>query len=223
MHRKIFAVGDSHSRRCFEDHPYIADSRVLVGYNKLDGKTAFNLERHKKKLMRIIEPLREKELIFCFGEVDVRLHIKYKHLQLGSPVEVLIQATAEKYVSYVSQLRSQGFRVHVFNVVPTGDFLGPEADKWKQGLRYPFTASADERKYYTEQLNKAYHLYCKQLEVPFIDIYADLVDENGVRKQELVFDFAHLGNRCADLVMESYFSKIPGLANSVEAESASRR
>ena len=92
MNRKIFAVGDSHSRRCFENHDRIADSRVLVGYNKLDGKTAYNLRRHEKKLLRILEPLREKELIFCFGEVDVRLHIKYKHQQLGISIDQLIES-----------------------------------------------------------------------------------------------------------------------------------
>ena len=108
MHRKIFAVGDSHSRRCFEDHKQIADSRVLIGHNKLDGKTAYNLMRHEKKLLRILTPLRDKEIIFCFGEVDVRLHIKYKHQQLGTPVTQLIDKTAERYISYVRELRKTG-------------------------------------------------------------------------------------------------------------------
>ncbi len=205
MHRKIFAVGDSHSRRCFEDHPQIADSRVLVGHNKLDGKTAFNLERHEKKLMRILRPLQSKELIFCFGEVDVRLHIKYKHQQLGISVEQLIATTAKKYTAYVDKLRKQGYCIHIFNVVPTGDFLGPDAEKWEKGLYYPFTASYEERKYYTEQLNAGYASRCQDLQIPFIDIYQDLVDEEGKRKEELVFDFAHLTNRCADLVMHSHF------------------
>lgn len=205
MHRKIFAVGDSHSRRCFENHPYIADSRVLAGYNKLDGKTAFNLERHEKKLMRILTALQDKELISCFGEVDVRLHIKYKHQQLGIPVEQLITATAKRYTAYVHKLRKQGHRIHIFNVVPTGDFLGPEAEKWKNGLHYPFTASYEERKYYTEQLNGAYASWCRKLHIPFIDIYQELVDEKGKRKEALVFDFAHLTNRCADFVMHSHF------------------
>jgi len=205
MHRKIFAVGDSHSRRCFESHAQIADSRVLAGHNKLDGKTAFNIERHEKKLMRILTPLQDKELIFCFGEVDVRLHIKYKHQQLGIPVERLIDATAEKYIAYVAKLRNQGYRIHVFNVIPTGDFLGVDAEKWKKGLQYPFTASGEERKMYTELLNTAYAVYCAALQVPFINIYQKLVDSAGVRKKELVFDYAHLGNQCADLVMASYF------------------
>lgn len=205
MHRKIFAVGDSHSRRCFENHAQIADSRVLAGNNKLDGKTAFNIERHEKNLMRILTPLQDKELIFCFGEVDVRLHIKYKHQQLGIPVERLIDATAGKYIAYVAKLRKQGYRIHVFNVVPTGDFLGVDAEKWKKGLQYPFTASDEERKMYTELLNTAYATYCNALQVPFINIYPNLVDADGVRKKELVFDFAHLGNRCADFVMASYF------------------
>jgi len=207
MHRKIFAVGDSHSRRCFEKHPQIADSRVLAGHNKLDGKTAFNIERHEKKLIRILVPLREKDLIFCFGEVDIRLHIKYKHRQLGIPVEQLIDATAKKYISYVAELRKQGYHIHVFNVVPTGDFLGKDADKWKSSLHYPFTASDEERTNYTKLLNKAYAAYCHKLQVPFIDIYKYLIDNQGIRKKELIFDFAHLNNRCADFVMQHYFQK----------------
>ncbi len=205
MDRKIFAVGDSHSRRCFENHAYIADSRVLVGYNKLDGKTAFNLERHEKKVLRILKPLQSKELIFCFGEVDVRLQLKYKHQQLGIPIPQLIRDTANRYTGYVHKLRSQGYKIYIFNVVPTGDFLGPEAEKWKKGLHYPFTASYEERKSYTEQLNEAYAEACNTLQIPFIDIYQDLVDEKGKRREELVFDYAHLNNCCADLVMESYF------------------
>lgn len=204
MHRKIFAVGDSHSRRCFEEHDQIADSRVLVGHNKLDGKTAYNLERHEKKLFRILNSLRGKELIFCFGEVDVRLHIKYKHQQLGTPVEQLIEKTAQRYTSYVHTLRKAGHRIHIFNVVPTGDFSGKEADKWKQGLSYPFNATFEERSSYTEQLNRAYAQYCKELQIPFIDIYPYLVDDQGRRRQGLVFDFAHLNNSCADLVLEHH-------------------
>ena len=204
MHRKIFAVGDSHSRRCFENHELIADSRVLVGHNKMDGKTAFNLRRHEKKLLRILTRLREKDLIFCFGEVDVRLHIKYKHQQLGTPVATLIENTAERYLSYVRELRREGYRIHVFNVVPTGDFLGEAAEKWKRGLSYPFTASFAERTSYTEQLNEAYRRYCREWGIPFIDIYRYLVDEQGRRLQELVFDYAHIDNSCAELVLKHH-------------------
>jgi len=202
MHRKIFAVGDSHSRRCFENHKLIADSRVLVGHNKLDGKTAYNLARHEKKLLQIVKPLHEKELLFCFGEVDVRLHIKYKHQQLGTPVAQLIDKTAERYTSYVHQLRKDGLKIHIFNVVPTGDFLGEDAEKWKRGLKYPFNATFAERSSYTEQLNEAYREYCGKYRIPFIDIYKHLVDDQGKRRKNLIFDFAHIDNSCADLVLK---------------------
>jgi hypothetical protein len=155
--------------------------------------------------MRILGQLQDKELIFCFGEVDVRLHIKYKHQQLGIPVEQLIDATAEKYISYIANLRSRNFSIHVFNVIPTGDFQGTAAEKWKKGLHYPFTATYEERKHYTELLNAAYAVNCNKLQVPFIDIYHKLVDETGKRRKELVFDFAHLNNSCADFVMDAYF------------------
>ena len=204
MHRKIFAVGDSHSRRCFEGHEQIADSRVLAGHNKLDGKTAYNLDRHEKKLLRILAQLQGKELVFCFGEVDVRLHIKYKHQQLGTPIEMLIDKTANRYLSYVRQLQKAGYRIHIFNVVPTGDFMGKEAEKWKRGLSYPFTATFEERQSYTEQLNEAYRKYCYEYTIPFIDIYKHLVDDEGKRREELIYDFAHINNRCADLLMKHY-------------------
>lgn len=219
MHRKIFAVGDSHSRRCFEHHAEIADSRVLMGYNKLDGKTAFNLARHEKQLFKILRPLKEKELIFCFGEVDVRLHIHYKHLQLGIPVAELIEKTAVRYTSYVHALRQQGYKIHIFNVVPTGDFKGAAAEKWKQGLHYPFTASYEQRSSYTEQLNGAYASHCRRLQIPYIDIYKYLVDKTGKRRQELVFDFAHIDNGCADLVMRHHFS---GMSADLEEKRVTR-
>ena len=204
MHRKIFAIGDSHSRRCFEHNDSIADSRVLVGYNKLDGKTAYNLERHEKKLLRILQPLREKELIFCFGEVDIRIHIKYKHQQTGVPVQKLIERTAARYLSYVSRLRQQGYRIHVFNVVPTGDYRGAEAEKWKKRLSYPFTATYEERTDYTLKINQCYRRHCQELHIPFIDIYHYLVDGKGRRREELVFDFAHLNNQCAELTLRHH-------------------
>lgn len=205
MHRKIFAIGDSHSRRCFENNDQIADSRVLVGYNKLDGKTAYNLERHEKKLLQILQPLREKELIFCFGEVDIRIHIKYKHEQTGVAVEQLIDKTATRYTSYVSRLRQQGYKIHIFNVVPTGDYQGAAARKWEKGLSYPFTATYEERTDYTLKMNQCYRRYCRQLQIPFIGIYQYLVDEQGQRRRELVFDFAHLNNKCADLTLQHHF------------------
>jgi len=204
MHRRIFAVGDSHSRRCFENHPSIADSTVAFGHNKLDGRTAYNLSRHEKRVRKITETLRDRHLIFVFGEVDVRIHIKYKHRQTGRPVRELIRNTARRYTRYVAGLRNQGYRIHVFNVVPTGDFSTPEARRWRKNLAYPFLASHEERTAYTEAMNRELALCCARLEIPFIDIYRHLVDGSGRRRPELVFDFSHLNNRTADLVLAHY-------------------
>ncbi len=204
MHRQIFTIGDSHSLRCFENHPHIADSTVLRGYNKLDGKTAFNLTRHEKQVRKIRRSLRDKHLIFVFGEVDVRIHIKYKAEQTGRQPRELIRRTADRYTDYVAGLRDRGYRIHVFNVVPTGNFSTPEALRWRRNLCYPFLASREERTRYTETMNHYLAGFCKQKQIPFIDIYDHLVDDRGQRKKELVFDFSHLNSRTADLVMEHY-------------------
>ena len=201
MERRIFAIGDSHSQRCFENHPVIADSTVLFGHNKLDGRTAFNLPRHERRVRKIRRQLRDRHLIFVFGEVDVRIHIKYKHRQTGRPVSELIRRTADRYTAYVAALRERGYAIHVFNVVPTGDFSTPEARRWKRTLSYPFLASRAERTRYTEAMNRELARYCGQRSIPFIDIYRHLVDGSGLRRQDLVYDFSHLNNRTADLVL----------------------
>ena len=205
MHRQIFTVGDSHSLRCFEQHPHIADSTALFGYNKLDGKTAFNLTRHEKQVQKIRRSLRDKHIIFVFGEVDVRIHIKYKATQTNTPTGTLIRNTADRYTDYVQALRDRGYNIHVFNVVPTGNFSSPEALCWRKNLCYPFLASRQERTNYTEEMNSRLEEYCTGKEIPFINIYDHLIDENGRRKKELIYDFSHLNSKTADLVMEHYY------------------
>lgn len=204
MNRKIAAVGDSHSLRCFENHISIADSKTYFGYNKLDGKTAFKLERHDKKVKKIITPIKNKHIIFVFGEVDVRIHVKLKHIQSGTPIKTLLENTAERYTDYVAKLRDDGFDIHVFNVVPTGDFFGKQFEKWKDNLHYPFYTSFEERQLYTKMLNTQLSICCTGKKIPFIDVYDHLVNDQGQRKKELVYDFSHINSKTADIVMANY-------------------
>lgn len=204
MHRLIAAVGDSHSQRCFENHTMIADSTAYGGVNKLDGKTAYKLVDHDRRVQKVIAALRDKQLIFSFGEADVRIHIQYQHIQTGISTETLIENTARRYINYVQSLRQQGFSIHIFNVVPTGDFLGAEAERWQKNLAYPFITSYPDRQAYTLALNRLYKKYCIEKNIPFIDIYEHLVDDSGKRKEELVFDFSHLNNHVADILLSHY-------------------
>tara|TARA_Y100000589_G_C27032819_1_gene579748 strand:+ start:285 stop:905 length:621 start_codon:yes stop_codon:yes gene_type:complete len=204
MHRKIAAVGDSHSLRCFENHAHIADSQAYFGYNKLDGKTAYKLNEHDRRVRKIITPIKDKHLIFSFGEVDVRIHIKLKHVQTGIPVKTLISNTANRYTDYIVKLRNEGFDIHLFNIIPTGDFEGVEFENWKNNLVYPFTTSYAERQHYTLSLNNQYRKNCAVKRIPFIDIYDHLVDESGKRKEELIYDFSHLNSKTADILLAHY-------------------
>jgi hypothetical protein len=204
MNRKIAAVGDSHSLRCFENHELIADSKAYFRHNKLDGKTAYKLKDHDKRVRKIITPIKDKHIIFVFGEVDVRIHIKFQHMQSGIPVKTLIRNTAKRYTDYIAQLRHEGFDIHVFNVVPTGDFKGKQFENWKKKLTYPFQTSFKERQLYTLMLNTELNSFCKTKHIPFIDVYDHLVDARGIRKKELVYDFSHINSKTADIVMENY-------------------
>jgi len=204
MDRQIAAVGDSHSLRCFENHHLIADSLAYADANILDGKTAYKVKDHDDRVRRVIAPLKNKHIIFSFGEVDVRIHLRYQHEKTGRPLTTLIEETARRYTFYVSLLRLEGYDIHVFNVIPTGDYSGPQFTAWRRGLVYPFKASFAERQSYTLQLNERYRHYCRKLRIPFIDIYHHLVDARGRRKKELVYDFSHLNAKTADILLEHY-------------------
>ena len=204
MDLDIFAVGDSHSVRCFENHATIGNALTLYGVNKLDGKTAFKLRDHDRRVRKIIAPIADRHIIFVFGEVDVRIHIKLKHEKTGVPVGTLIENTARRYIDYVEELRAEGYDIHVFNVVPTGDFAGERFERWKKNLHYPFTATYAERRDYTLRLNRRLAAHCRDLSIPFIDIYDHLVEKNGVRKRALVYDFAHIDAQTADILLENY-------------------
>lgn len=204
MDRQIAAVGDSHSFRCFENHRLIADSLAYADVNILDGKTAYKVKDHDDRVRRVIAPLKNKHLIFSFGEVDVRIHLRYQHEKSGRPLTTLLEETARRYISYVSLLRRQGYDIHVFNVVPTGDYHGPQFEAWRRGLVYPFKTGFAERQSYTLQLNECYRRHCQKLQVPFIDIYRHLIDARGRRKKELIYDFSHLNAKTADILLEHY-------------------
>ena len=204
MQQSIVAIGDSHSLRCFENHPIIADSTTHSGINKLDGKTAYKLVDHDRRVQKVISSLRDKHLILSAGEADVRIHIQYQHEQTGIATDILLDNTARRYIDYVEYLRHQGFDIHVLNIVPTGDFQGAEAQHWQQNLAYLFTTGYRQRQAYTLTLNRLYRQYCEEKHIPFIDIYEHLVDASGKRKEELVYDFSHLNNRVADILLSHY-------------------
>lgn len=216
MHRRIAAIGDSHSLRCFENHTRIADSKAYLGHNKLDGKTAYKLKDHDKRVRKIINPIKDKHLVFSFGEVDIRIHIQLKHLQTGLPVETLIKNTAVRYTDYVAQLRGEGFEIHVFNVIPTGDFTGTAFENWRNNLSYPFITSYRERQSFTIKLNDEYRENCRIKRIPFIDIYDHLVDGSGKRKTELIYDFSHLNAKTADLLLTHYNFEEESLSQCLE-------
>ena len=204
MDMDIFAVGDSHSVSCFENHATIGNAITLFGVNKLDGKTAFKLSDHDRRVRKIIARIASRHIIFVFGEVDVRIHIKLKHEQTGVSVGTLIENTARRYIDYVKNLRDEGYDIHVFNVIPTGAFAGERFERWKKNLNYPFTATHAERRGYTLMLNRELASRCRELSIPFIDIYDHLVEANGVRKKELVYDFAHINVKTADILLAHY-------------------
>lgn len=216
----IAAIGDSHSLRCFENHEHIADSTAITGVNKLDGKTAYKLPDHDRRVRKVLAPVADKHLIFSFGEVDVRLHIRYQEERTGISAATLLQRTAERYTDYVAELRLQGFDIHIFNVVPTGEFHGPQFEKWKSGLTYPFTTSYRERQQYTLELNRLYRYCCHRKNIPFVDIYHLLIDKDGNRKRELVYDFSHLNATTGDILLQNYsFTSIAhGPSNTSNAE-----
>ena len=169
----VYVVGDSHARELFAGHNEYDNHKVGTW-------AAFRLHTHHEEFVRHLNGHEHDKIIVVFGEIDVREHIVDQAKKQNRTTDELVDDTAFSFVEYISSLC---YDISILSVPPTGD---GDDDK-------VFRGTYEERKHITERLNARYEYYCGRFNVPFVNVYKYLVDENGDRRKELVVDQVHLG------------------------------
>jgi hypothetical protein len=196
-----YVIGDSHSQN------FIHDSFVI---NHIGPATAYKLSFEKsttnsrRKIFEILDKIyknKQIKVIFVFGEIDVRLHIysvsKEKHLALNK----VILNTVKSYMIFVDLVKKRYplIRIYIFNILPQGE----------QENIYGFKHYADlkTRQEIVLEMNRLLKKESKAHRVNFIDIFHELINYNGERKKEYVFDEVHYNRKIMKYILSSLKDK----------------
>jgi hypothetical protein len=174
---KPVVIGDSHSKLGFSKDKFIV--------KPFDAKTAYNLLNPNRfeKLKSICLEYKEHTIYSIFGEIDCRMHI-VKNNSLNK--------TINRYFKVINTLRKINKEIWIVSVSPQ-EVIVPDGY---------YGASYEERKNTILKFNELLSSDSK-----FVNIYDNLVDENGFRKKEYIKDPVHCNDKIGDFVYESYRMK----------------
>ena len=224
-HRKnntIIVIGDSHTyffsgqevirpRKIAYHHGVINSSENLLpkfspihigpvlayNANKYGTKTRGREKVEYLIKKRMIE--RGAQVLFCYGEIDIRNHVVRQASNQGIAMERVVDEVLANYLSFLVSMRDEGFRVACWGPTPSFSDTGKPNDE--------FPVHGDEimrnraTLYFNEQLKKM----CQQNNVGFVSIAEKLIDERGRIKQDFFVDGCHLSQKAWSLVAKEQF------------------
>ena len=191
-----YVIGDSHTL-CFQ-HEYFK-------INHIGPATAYKLGFKKSttgsrgKVIKILNKLyKEKPInvIFVFGELDVRIHINKASNEKKLGVSEVIDETVSSYISFLEFVKNKYplINIYVFNVLPQGEE--------ENIYNYPFYASREKRKKIASEMNEKLKKIVKIKRFNFINVYDQLVDSKGRRIKKFVFDDVHFNRKIMPFVVK---------------------
>lgn len=147
-----------------------------------------------------LSPSIKDSVVFCFGEIDVRGHIK-KQIILGNTLENVASVLVNNYIDKILRLKFQN--AYVYNIIPTRRVDTPEpydisactqyqkynAEKAKP---FPFTGSDIERREYNKLVNDLLKVKCAYNNIGFIDIFEKYCDCDGFLDMRLSDGTVHI-------------------------------
>ena len=176
----IHTLGDSHAEFTFKRvrgvswHTIGAVTMGSVGrpngYISLDAY----LERYNITEDNIV--------ILCFGEIDVRCHIKNR-IENGEFLIDIVKSLVDNYLNTV-QL-SNHRKYWIFSVPPPGK----DRETYHE---WPYQGTDEERSEYTYQMNLYLKWKCAEMKIPFLNVYDYYKDEKGMLRDGFSPDDAHI-------------------------------
>lgn len=186
----IYVIGDSHAHFTFRDIPgVIVFSKRGVTLKRMTYPEDPLLPAIIKRLKLSIEDY----VIFHFGEIDIRCHVKplVTH-RLATTLDALLADWTDKYFKRLALLDLKGAKVVIASVVP------PASKERKRGevqIVIPPAAGMDaERALYTRTINAMLKAGCESRGWFYLDIYSCYANENGMMPTVWGDGTIHIGN-----------------------------
>lgn len=189
-------IGDSHSTS-FLDPAFIIHHIGPATAYKLSFEKSTT--RSKEKVLGILNKnykRRKLNVIFVFGELDVRLQINKIAKEKNISVSKVIDSTVNSYINFLKLIKNKYplINIYVLNVLPQGEE--------ENIYNVPHYASREARSSFVLEMNKKIKELTKKENFKFIDIYDKLIDEEGKRKKEYVFDDVHFNRKITKFIID---------------------
>jgi hypothetical protein len=217
----IHCIGDSHSLFFHgEDNVYFSlessqRNDSLLPYFKvypIGPALAYNLykEAESSKWRDIIFSLlgnripNSSYVLLCFGEIDCRCHLLKQAFLQNKPIEEIVKICVDRYFDFVLEVKEKGFNVMIWGAVASA------LDTVVEDKGFPRFGTNKERNKTASIFNKELFSLCLKKDIPFISIFNNLVDEEGVTIEDYYMDQIHLSQRAMPLALEKirYFVNI---------------
>jgi hypothetical protein len=188
-------IGDSHTTSFLHPAFVIHHIGPSTAY-KLNFQKSTTMGREKViKILNKIYKKKKRNVIFVFGELDVRIHINKIVNQKDIPINNVIESTVKSYFNFLKHIKEEYpfIQIYVFNVLPQGE---------EQNIyNYPYYASRKKRSHIAQTVNNILKQYTKQEKYIFIDIYNCLINKKGQRIKDYVFDDVHFNRKMMKFVL----------------------
>jgi hypothetical protein len=176
----IHTFGDSHSVSPWNGIPGIRTHHFIAKLCYSVGRDGIHLDQVNNG----------DTVIFCFGEIDCRCHVK-KHVV--DDYRTIIDPIVDRYFERIREAtQGRQLRIAVFNVVPPVQIAN---------LDPKYVASAvfgsdEERKSYVLYFNQKLKEGCEKNNFIFFDVYDKYCDENGFLARPMTYGDVHIGDPC---------------------------
>lgn len=126
-------------------------------------------------------------VVFAFGEIDVRCHIGKQRDLTNRSVDEIIDTLVVNFIRTIQQncLFYHTLSPIVYSVTPPS--LGIDFPDL-----FPIYGSLEDRVVITRKLNQRLFEVCSENDIPFLDVYDDYSNEDGTLNLNLSHDTVHI-------------------------------
>jgi len=195
----IYAIGDSHSSvfagvdnhiQPQYNHCYVLRNDLFTPlvqhYNEFKTKdenfisirtganTAYNMLNKTDLVDSILRDYKvsktDDRILFCYGEIDTRVHIgKQEEIRQVSN-ETIIEELVDRYIKFLLIYVDKGYQVMAWGVPPSGH---------GNHHAHPKYCGVTERNNLSRKINKVLSEACNKNGIPFINIWHEIVDSEN--------------------------------------------
>lgn len=188
-HSSVFAGSDNHIQPQY-NHCYILRNNIFTplvrSYSEFKIKdenfisirtganTAYNMLNKTDLVDSILIDYKVSKtndhILFCYGEIDTRVHIGKQEDVRQVSTEIIIEDLVNRYMEFLLIYASKGYQVMAWGVPPSG---------YGNHNAHPRYYGATERNILSRQINEALLEACSDNGIPFISIWHEIVDSEN--------------------------------------------